>query len=165
MKVEMSDGRVLSRERVEAPFGGLFGSISQQKVLQEVVADPYSTYTPADLTELTELTEPTVREAVNALLELGILRNVSRRAKRPLYQVNLESRRIVALTLLTYATLDDEYGENHMDDAIRYYCEMLHSSYVSYEPQEAAGITEKSYWDVAKEAFSANPALIAAGGA
>ena len=33
---------------VDVPFGGLFGSISQQKVLQELVADPYSTYTPRE---------------------------------------------------------------------------------------------------------------------
>ena len=141
-------------ESIDAPFGGLFGNVSQQKVLQELVADPYSTYTPTDLTELTELTDPTVREAITALLGLGIVKNVSRRASRPLYQVNMDSKRMVALTFLAYATLDDRYGEEHMSDAIQYYFETVQSSWVELGSAADTSVMEGSYSSIAKAAIS-----------
>ncbi len=147
---------------VDAPFGGLFGSISQQKVLQELVADPYSTYTPRDLTELTELTEPTVREAIAALLQLGILRNISRRRMRPVYQVNLDSKRMVALMFLSYATLDDRYGEDHLSDAVKCYYETVQSSCLELEPGEVTSVMGDSYWSIAKEALSSEKGYAAA---
>lgn len=144
------------------PFGGLFGSLSQQKVLQELVADPYSTYTPRDLTELTELTEPTVREAITALLNLGIVRNISRRKMRPVYQVNPDSKRIVALMLLTYANLDDMYGENHLDGAVKYYYETALSSFSELKEGEVTNVTDVAYWSLAKEAVSLKDSFVTA---
>jgi hypothetical protein len=147
---------------VDVPFGGLFGSISQQRVLQELVADPYSTYTPRDLTELTELTEPTVREAITALLRLGILRNISRRKMRPVYQVNQDSKRMVAMMFLSYAILDDEYGEDHLTDAVKCYLESVHSTSLELEPGELTSVMYDSYWSIAKEALSGEKAYVAA---
>jgi hypothetical protein len=141
-------------EYIDTPFGGLFGSISQQKVLQEFVADPYSTYTPTDLTELTDLTEPTVREAIGVLLRLGIIRNISRRTSRPLYQVNMESKRLTALTFLTYATLDDRYGEEHMLDAIQYCFETVQSSWTELVSGSDTSVMESSYASIARAAIS-----------
>lgn len=139
---------------IDVPFGGLFGNVSQQKVLQELVADPYSTYTPTDLTELTGLTEPTVREAITTLIGLGIAKNVSRRASRPLYQVNMESKRLAALTFLTYATLDDRYGEGHMLDAIQYYMETVQSSWTELGSGADTSVMEGSYSSIANAAIS-----------
>ena len=146
----------------DVPFEGLFGSLSQQRVLQELVADPYSTYTPRDLTELTELTEPTVREAVVALVRLGIVRNVSRRRMRPVYQVNSDSKRMVALMFLSYAALDDSCGEDHLGDAVKYYYETTHSSCLELEPVGTAGVTGESYQDIAGRSFSADQRYVVA---
>lgn len=149
----------------DIPFEGLFGNLSQQRVLQELVADPYSAYTPRDLTELTELTEPTVREAVAALIRLGIVKNISRRRMRPVYQVDRESKRMVALMFLSYAVLDDRCGEDHLGDAVRYYCETSHSSYIELEPVGVAVVMGDSYQDMAGRSFSAdNRYVVAAAG-
>ena len=146
----------------DVPFEGLFGSLSQQRVLQELVADPYSTYTPRDITELTELTEPTVREAVAAMVRLGIVRNISRRRMRPVYQVNSNSKRMVALMFLSYAALDDNCGEDHLGDAVKYYYETTHSSYLEFEPVGAAGVMDDSYQDIAGRSFSADQRFVVA---
>lgn len=160
-KLSEDSGRAVEG-MADVPFEGLFGNLSQQRVLQELVADPYSTYTPRDLTELTELTEPTVREAVAALVRLGIVRNISRRRMRPVYQVNLDSKRLVALMFLSYAVLDDNCGEDHLGDAVKYYYETTHSSYLEFEPVGVAGVTGESYQDIAGRSFSADPRYVVA---
>jgi hypothetical protein len=160
-KLREGSGRAVEG-MADVPFEGLFGNLSQQRVLQELVADPYSTYTPRDLTELTELTEPTVREAVAALVRLGIVRNISRRRMRPVYQVNLDSKRLVALMFLSYAVLDDKYGEDHLGDAVKYYYETTHSSYLEFEPVGVACAMGESYQDIAGRSFSADPRYVVA---
>jgi DNA-binding transcriptional ArsR family regulator len=123
----------MMRRLLEQPFGGLFGSISQQKVLEEIVADPYSEYSPKDLEELTGLSEPTIRDALSCLVENGIVKKVSRRTKHPIYKPNLASRRLTALTLLSYGILDEMRGTNSMNDAIAYYCDTMQLSRKEFE--------------------------------
>jgi DNA-binding transcriptional ArsR family regulator len=130
-------GRLEDNERMrrllEEPFGGLFGSISQQKVLEEIVADPYSEYSPKDLEELTGLSEPTVRDALSCLVDNGIVKKVSRRTKHPIYRPNLASKRLTALTLLAYGILDEMRRTNSMNDAIAYYCDIMQLSRKEFE--------------------------------
>lgn len=161
MKLREGSGRAVEG-MVDVPFEGLFGNLSQQRVLQELVADPYSTYTPRDLTELTELTEPTVREAVAALVRLGIVRNVSRRRMRPVYQVNSDSKRMVALMFLSYAVLDDNCGEDHLGDAVKCYYETTRSSYLEFEPVGVASVMGESYQDIAGRWLSADQRYVVA---
>jgi hypothetical protein len=112
-------------QRLEAPFDGLFGESAIVKVLQEFVSDPYSEYRPSDVEELTELTEPTVRTALNGLLRLGVIQKTSKDPRRPVYKANHRSKRLTALTFLTYAILDDRDGTDIMDASARHYCETV----------------------------------------
>lgn len=106
-----------------SPFGGLFGDTAELRVLQEIVADPFSDYTHHDLMELTELSDPSVRRGLHVLLDQGIVANVSNDRRSPLYRPNRASKKLTALTFLAYAILDDENGENSMDMAVKGYCE------------------------------------------
>jgi hypothetical protein len=109
----------------DRPFDGLFGDTAELRVLQEIVADPYSDYTHRDLMELTDLSDPSVRRGIRALVDRGIVINVSSARKNPLYRANLESKRLTALTLLSYATLDERTGGSSMDDAVKHYCDFI----------------------------------------
>lgn len=106
----------------DLPFSGLFGDTAQLRVLQEIVADPHSDYRPKDLRELTGLSEPSVGKAVSALVAVGILKNISNDRRRPIYRANTSSRKLMALTFLAYAMIDDRDGTEAMDHAIRHYC-------------------------------------------
>jgi len=105
------------------PFGGMFGDTAELRVLQEIVADPYSDYTQQDLVQLTELSDPSVRRGISVLLRHGIVRNVSRTNRRPLYRPNTDSKKLTALTFLAYAVLDEVAGSDSMNEAVRHYCE------------------------------------------
>ena len=108
---------------LEKPFDGLLGDTAELRVLQEIVADPYTDYTHHDLMELTGLSDPSVRRGVKVLVDHGIIRNVSTARRNPLYRANLDSRKLTALTFLSYASLDERTGSKSMDDAIMHYCE------------------------------------------
>jgi len=111
------------RESVEKPFGGLLGDTAELRVLEEIVADPYTDYTQGDLVELTGLSDPSVRKGIERLVEHGIVRNVSRVRRRPVYRADPDSRKLTALTFLAYASMDGRDGTRAMDDAVRHYCD------------------------------------------
>lgn len=121
-----SPGRKGLPKSVEAaldkPFEGLFGDTAELRVLQEVVADPYSDYSHHDMMELTGLSDPSVRRGVRVLVDHGIIRNVSSARRNPLYRVDLDSKKLLALTFLSYASLDERNGSTSMEDAVRHYC-------------------------------------------
>jgi DNA-binding transcriptional ArsR family regulator len=107
---------------LDKPFEGLFGDTAELRVLQEIVADPYSDYSHHDLMELTDLSDPSVRRGIMVLIDHGIIRNVSSVRRSPLYRANLDSKKLTALTFLSYASLDERTGSTSMDDAVRHYC-------------------------------------------
>jgi hypothetical protein len=106
---------------VTKPYGGLFGNSVQIQVVEEIVADPYSDYRPKDLEEMTGASAPSIRRVLNNLTTLGLLIKDSRDAQHPVYRPNLESKKIVALTFLAYALVDDRKGSEYMDSAILEY--------------------------------------------
>jgi hypothetical protein len=110
--------RKATAEALGKPFHGLFGDTAELRVLQEVVADPFSDYTHHDLMELTELSDPSVRRGARVVIE-----NISSDRRSPLYRPNRNSKKLMALTLLSYAILDDENGTDYMGDAVRDYIE------------------------------------------
>ena len=107
---------------LDKPFDGLLGDTAELRVLQEIVADPYSDYTHHDLIELTGLSDPSVRRGIRVLVDQGILRNISSARRNPLYRADLGSKKLTALTFLSYAALDERTGSRSMEDAMRHYC-------------------------------------------
>ena len=111
---------------LDKPYGGLFGDNVQTKIIEEVVADPYRDYRPKYLEEMTGAGAPTVRNALANLTNLGLLEKDISDAQHPIYRLNLKSKKIVALTFLSYASIDDRDGTECMDDAILdYYMKVL----------------------------------------
>ena len=106
---------------VTKPYGGLFGNAVQIKVVEEIVADPYSDYRPKDLEEMTGASAPSIRRVLNNLTTLGLLIKDSNDAQHPVYRPNLKTKKIVALTFLAYALADDRNGSEYMDSAILEY--------------------------------------------
>jgi len=107
---------------LDKPFDGLLGDTAELRVLQEIVADPHSNYTHRELMDLTGLSDPSVRRGIRVLIDHGIIRNMSSARRSPLYRANLDSKKLTALTFLSYASLDDRSGSASMDDAVRHYC-------------------------------------------
>jgi len=111
---------------LDKPYGGLFGDNVQIKIIEEIVADPYRNYRPKDFEELIRATAPPVRKALNNLAELGLLLKDTSDHQHPIYQPNLKSKKLVALTFLSYASIDDRDDSNCMDDAVlEYYSKVL----------------------------------------
>lgn len=106
---------------VDKPYGGLFGDNFQTKIIEEIVADPYRNYRPKDFEELIGATAPPVRKALNNLTALGLLEKDTTDRQHPIYQPNLRCNKIVALTFLSYASVDDRDGSEYMDGAIMDY--------------------------------------------
>ncbi|MBE0516002.1 MAG: hypothetical protein IBX41_01245 [Methanophagales archaeon] len=106
---------------VDKPYGGLFGNSVEVKVVEEIVADPYIEYRPKDLEDIIGASAPSIRRALSNLTALGLLIKDSSDAQHPVYRVNLESKKITALTFLAYAVVDDRDGLNCMDKAISNY--------------------------------------------
>jgi hypothetical protein len=107
----------------DIPYAGLFGDTVIARVVEEIIADPHSTYRPRDLEELTEASSPRVRDALVTLTKFGLLRSAG--GKHPTYTVDKSRKTFVALTLLAYATLDDREGSDCMNTAIQHYCETV----------------------------------------
>ncbi len=118
-------GQPVTVEGMDMPFDGLFGDTAELRVLQEIVADPYSDYTPGDLMQLTGLSGPSVRRGIRVLVRHGLVEDVSRARRRPIYRTRNGSRKLVALTFVAYAVLDDRTGADSMDDAVRHYCDCV----------------------------------------
>ncbi len=106
---------------LDKPFEGLFGDTAELRVMQEIVADPYSDYSHHDLMELTGLSDPSVRRGVRVLVDHGIMKNISSARRNPLYRANLDSKKLMALTFLSYAVLDERTGSASLEDAVRHY--------------------------------------------
>jgi hypothetical protein len=137
---------------VDQAYGGLFGSGVLPKVIQEIVADPFNRYHPKEIEELTESSAPSVRKALANLTKLGLLIKDSRDQQHPIFIINPESKRLIALTLLAYATLDDRDGSECMDDAIvDYYFKNL-----IQKTQPTAIATAVGYQYKGKKYMSAN---------
>jgi hypothetical protein len=110
-----------AREFSDTPYGGLFGDTVMARVVEEIVSDPHAVYRLKDLEDLTGNSAPRIREALGTLTGLGLLKSTG--GKHPAYTVDTSRRSFVALTLLTYAVLDDREGSECMDTAVRHYCE------------------------------------------
>jgi len=108
------------------PYGGLFGDNVQIKIIEEIVADPYRDYRPRYFEEMTGASAPSIRKALNNLTDLGLLEKDLSDRQHPIYRPNLRSKKAVALTFLSYASIDDRDGSECMDDAILdYYLKVL----------------------------------------
>ena len=117
-----------SEELTDVPYEGLFGDTVLARVVEEIIADPHSSYRPKDLEELTQASAPSIRDALTILQKLSLI--TAAEGKHPVYTVNKKAKKFVALTLLAYATLDDRERSDCMDTAIRnYYDSVLRSRY------------------------------------
>jgi len=103
------------------PFGGLLKDTIYNRVLAEIVADPYRTYTPGEMQEILKLDRSKVGKALSDLEQLGLLCNISHQRRRPLYEPCLASNRLQALTFLAYAVVDDRDGEQSLVRSISSY--------------------------------------------
>lgn len=109
-------------EAGKLPYSGLFGNSVLLRVIEEIVADPHREFRPKKLQILTASSPPSIKTALDALTAQGLLRKTSSDPQRPVYKVNLESKRLAALTHLAYAVTDDRDETNYMDEAIKDYC-------------------------------------------
>jgi len=125
----------------EKPFGGLFGDAKIAKVVEELIADPDTLYSPTDLAELTESTAPTVRAALESLLAQKLIKKIKDDGVHPVYKVNKNSKKFIALSLLAFAVKDDVDGTDAMDTAIHDYCEYFRDE----EKQEPYVMTAMSW--------------------
>lgn len=107
------------------PYDGLFGDSNLVSVLEEVIADPHIEYRPIDLARLTKETPPTVRKSLKILTSLGLLIKDKTDLRHPIYKVNTNSKRYLALNFLAYAILDDKLGTDTMDRIIADYCDSV----------------------------------------
>ncbi|MHB1811654.1 MAG: hypothetical protein ACYCPR_04490 [Thermoplasmataceae archaeon] len=128
---------------VKMPFGGLLGNSVIVRVLQELVADPISTYSQSDLSNLTGSSMPSVKDAIVRLEKLGFVFKTNKNEHRPTYNVATRNKRFVALTLLAYATLDDRNGSSIMDVAM---AEYIGEQGVRYF-QKPQGEANRNYWN------------------
>jgi hypothetical protein len=111
---------------VHRPYGGLFGDSAQIKIIEEIVADPYSEYRPKDFEEIIGASAPTIRRVLSDLTTLDLLIKDSSDVQHPVYRPNLESQKIIALTFLAYAMTDDRDDSDFMNSAILdYYIRVL----------------------------------------
>lgn len=115
---------------IDKPYGGLFGdakqTIMQTKIIEEIVADPYRDYRLHYFEEMTGASAPSIRKALNTLTSLRLIDKDISDIKHPIYRANLNSKKMVALTFLSLASIDDRDGTECMDFAILdYYLKIL----------------------------------------
>ncbi len=111
---------------MDKPYGGLFGDNAKIKIIEEVVADPYRSYRPRYFEEMTGASAPSIRKALNTLTSLGLIDKDTSDIQHPIYRANLKSKKLVALTFLSLASIDDRDGTECMDFAIlNYYFKVL----------------------------------------
>ncbi len=104
--------------RVDKPYGGLFGDSALIRIIEELVADPYSYYRPKDFEEVTGSSTPSVRKALTILTDIGLFKKDTRDPQHPIYQPVLSSKTLLALTFLSYAMIDDTEGTNCLEEAL-----------------------------------------------
>lgn len=114
-----------ARRHGSLPYDGLFGDSNIVSVIEQIIADPYTVYHPIDLARFTKETPPTVRKSLKTLTSLGLLIKDRTDLRHPIYRVNTESKRFLALNLLAYAILDDKLGTDTMDKIIADYCDSV----------------------------------------
>ncbi len=128
---------------IDRPYGGLFGDNTQIKIIEEVIADPNRNYRPRYFEELTGASAQSIRKALNNLTNLGLIKKrpednglkKTRQLNRTdiqnyIYNANLKSKKFVALTFLSFASIDDRGGTECMDFAILdYYFKVFTESY------------------------------------
>lgn len=110
-------------DSLKKPYEGLFGDNVRVRIIVEIVANPYRYYRPKLFQEKTGASLPSIRKALNSLVDLGLLSRDSEDPQHPLYVPNLDSKKLLALTFLAYAFIDDRDGTGCLDDAIKDYCE------------------------------------------
>lgn len=111
---------------LDKPYGGLFGDNAQIKIIEEIVADPHRSYRPHYFEEMTGASAPSIRKALNTLTTLGLIDKDTGDIQHPIYRANLKSKKLVALTFLSLASIDDRDGTECMDFAILdYYFKVL----------------------------------------
>ena len=111
---------------LDKPYGGLFGDNAQIKIIEEIVADPNRNYRPRNFEEMIGASAPSIRKALNNLTNLRLLEKDTGDIQHPVYRANLESKKFVALTFLSLASIDDRDGTECMDFAILdYYFKVL----------------------------------------
>ncbi|MDP3102988.1 MAG: hypothetical protein Q8M95_00090 [Candidatus Methanoperedens sp.] len=121
---------------IDKPYGGLFGDNAQIKIIEEVVADPYRSYRPRYFEEMTGASAPSIRKALNTLTSLGLIDKDTSDIQHPIYRANLKSKKLVALTFLSLASIDDRDGTECMEFAILdYYFKVLNEK---VQPSAAA---------------------------
>lgn len=129
------------------PYGGLFGEDAQTRIVEEIVADPYRDYRPKYLEEITGASEPTIRKALKNLTNLRLLVKDESDIQHPIYRLNLHSKKIVALTFLSYASIDDRDDSDCMDKAVFYYYlqeikpKIEHSAIANVQEYRFGGVT------------------------
>lgn len=101
------------------PFGGVLGNAVIIRVLEQLIADPDSSFNLSILSKLSKSSVPQVKEALEQLESVGFVKMISNSQKRPIYIVNKECNRFVALTLFAYSVVDDAFSSNVMKDALR----------------------------------------------
>lgn len=105
-------------EYLNKPYGGLFGNTVLAQVVEEIIADPTMDYRPGYLEEMTGKRPPSIRAALKTLVRLGLIENTSSDIQHPVYRVVARSKKLVALSLLAYAVIDDRDGTDCMDMAV-----------------------------------------------
>lgn len=102
-------------------FTSILGNSVTLKVIQEFIVDPDEPYSISYMHELTGSSKPAVKDAFNLLLKSKLIYQANKNDKRPLFKINKKSNRFVALTLLSYAILDDNDRTDLMKAAIKEY--------------------------------------------
>lgn len=121
------------------PYNGLLGDSVLLRVIEEIVADPHREFRPKKLQILTSSSAPRIKNALDALVAHGLLEKKSTDKQRPAYLVNLDDKRLTALTLLAYAVHDVRDETDCMNQAIKSYCSEV------FVEQLMGATTEKCY--------------------
>ena len=102
-------------------FTSILGNSVIIKVIQEFIADPDEPYSISYMHELTHASKPAVKDAFDLLLKSKLIYRANKNDKRPLFKIDKNSNRFIALTLLSYAITDDANKTNIMNNAINEY--------------------------------------------
>jgi DNA-binding transcriptional ArsR family regulator len=114
----MGDRKCRASAEADRPYGGLFGDSALIRIIEEIVADPYSYYRTKDFEEVTGSSTPSVRKALTILTDMGLLKKDARDSQHPIYQPVLDSKTLLALTFLSYAIIDDKEETNCLEAAL-----------------------------------------------
>lgn len=108
------------------PYGGLFGNAAIVQIVEEMISDPFIEYRVKDLQDLLDLSPVSITNSLKTLVNLGLIMKEDQDPQRPLYKVNLKSKKFKALTILAYAINDDHNNSSLMDREIeRYYAGLM----------------------------------------